>query len=173
MYMNKKNILVRSLLSVVIVFSLAIGINAQNKFGHINSALLMSDLPAVKTADSELQTYQEQLAKAGEEMVQKFQANYDDYVTKANSGTISQVQAQEIEATLAQEQQSIQAYQQEVQNKVLAKRQELYDPIFANIRTIIEEYGKANGYTMIFDSSLGAILFQDSEDLTEIIKAKI
>jgi outer membrane protein len=167
-----KKILTRYAFAFVMLISLTIGLNAQ-KYGHLNSTLLMSELPSVKTADAELQTYQNQLLKIGEDMVAKLQTNYEAYTKEANSGTLSQIQVQEKETLLAQEQQSIQAYQQEVQGKILAKRQELYDPIFENVRKIIEQYGKDNGYTMIFDSGLGAILFQDSEDLTDIIKAKL
>ncbi len=154
----------------IVVFAFAA--QAQ-KYGHLNSSQLMADLPAIKTADSELQTYQQQLVKVGEDMMKKFQGNYEEYVTKSNSGTLSQVQAQELEGKLQQEQAAIQAYEQEVQNKVLAKRQELYDPIFNQVRELIEKYGQENGYTMIFDSGLGAILFENSEDLTEKIKAQL
>ena len=163
----RKGILV-ALVLVATIFSLT-----AQKYGHLNSTLLMADLPAVKTADSDLQTYQTQLSKKGEDMVKKFQANYEAYQVKVNSGTLSQVQAQEIEGTLAEEQTTIQSFQQEAQDMVLKKRQELYDPIFAGVRSIIEQYGKDNGYTMIFDAGMGAILFEDSEDLTEMIKAKL
>lgn len=160
------------LLGTLVVFATVCSLSAQ-KYGHLNSTLLMQDLPAIKTADSELQTFQTQLTKVGEDMVAAFQKNYDDYIAKSNTGTLSQVQAQEIEAALQQEQTSIQTYQQELQNKVLTKRQELYDPIFSNVRSIIEQYGKDNGYTMIFDSGVGAILFESAEDLTDVIKTKI
>ncbi len=170
--MRYSNTITKLLFAVLMVLATTFSATAQ-KFGHLNSSELMADLPEIKTADSELQTYQQQLTKVGEDMVAKFQKNYQDYQTKLNSGSISQLQAQEIEATLGQEQQSIQVYQQEVQNKLLEKRTGLYDPIFKKVRELIEQYGKENGYTMIFDSGLGAILFEDSEDLTAAIKAKL
>jgi outer membrane protein len=74
---------------------------------------------------------------------------------------------------LQEEQQTIQVYQQEVQRRLVEKRKELYDPIFDDVRKKIEDYGKANGYTMIFDSGLGAILFDNSEDLTDTLKAQL
>lgn len=162
----------RILMPCLLVVGMVASASAQ-KYGHLNSSELMVGLPAIKTADAQLQTFQEQLVKVGEGMMTKFQANYQAYVEKTNSGTISQVDAQGIEASLQQEQAAIQSYEQEVQSKVVAKRQELYDPIFAKVRALIEQYGKDNGYTMIFDSGLGAILFNDSEDLTEQIKAKL
>ena len=124
----------RLFFATLIMIGATFAINAQ-KFGHLNSAELMSEMPSIKTADAELQTYQEQLAKVGEDMVTKFQKNYQDYQVKVNSGSISQIQAQEIEGTLTQEQQTIQVYQQEMQNKMVEKRQALYDPIFEKGRT--------------------------------------
>lgn len=165
---NLRNLLLTAFAVVMVAFSM----NAQ-KFGHLNSTDLMSDLPAIKAADVELQTFQEQLNKTGQDMYSKFEVNYNNYLQKTNEGSLSQLQAQEIEASLSQEQQAIQAYQQEVQSKMYIKREQLYAPIFAKLTTVIEEYGKTNGYTMIFDVSLGAILFEDSEDLTAAIKAKL
>lgn len=170
--MNQIRMIRNLLASAVLVFVVAFAANAQ-KFGHLNSAQLMAELPAIKSADTQLQTYQQQLNKKGEDMVTAFQTAYNDYMGKANSGTISQIQAAEIEADLQKSQLEIQNYQQEVQQKMVTKRQELYEPIFDKVRKVIEDYGKANGYTMIFDSSIGAILFEDSEDLTEAIKASL
>ena len=160
--------------AIIVCFSLfiSLGINAQ-KYAHINSNTLMMDLPAIKDADKEIQALEASMTKEGEDMLATFQANYQDYVAKVNSGTLSQVQAAEIEANLTAEQTKIQGFQQDMQTKILTKRQELYDPIFQKVRDVIAEYGKANGYTMIFDSSLGAILFESSEDITDIIKAKL
>ena len=170
--MNNFNKIRRILLPCLLLLGIVFSASAQ-KYGHLNSSQLMVDLPSIKAADAQLKTFQEQLVKVGEGMMTKFQASYQDYVAKSESGTISQIEAQGIEATLQKEQTAIQSYEQEVQNKVLAKRQELYDPIFASVRSLIEQYGKDNGYTMIFDSGLGAILFNESEDLTEKIKAKL
>ncbi|GLR17795.1 OmpH family outer membrane protein [Portibacter lacus] len=170
--MKYSSIITKLFFAAALVFAVTFSASAQ-KFGHLNSAELMSELPSIKSADSELQTYQQQLAKIGEDLVTDFQKNYQDYQAKVNTGTLSQIQAQEIEASLQQEQQSIQVYQQEVQRKVTEKRKELYDPIFDKVRNVIEQYGKDNGYTMIFDSGLGAILFESSEDLTEAVRAKL
>ncbi|WP_235298168.1 OmpH family outer membrane protein [Portibacter marinus] len=170
--MRYSNQITRLFFVALVMFGATFVLHAQ-KFGHLNSAELMAEMAEITSADAELKTYQEQLAKVGEDMVTKFQKNYQDYQIKANSGDLSQIQAQEIEGQLTQEQQSIQVYQQEMQNKLMEKRQTLYDPIFEKVRSVIEQYGKENGFTMIFDSGLGAILYEDSEDLTEAIKAKL
>ena len=144
------------------------------KFGYINSAELLAELPAVKSADSQLETYQKQLMSSGESMVKKLETKFQAYSKEAQEGMLSQVQMQKKEEELAAEQQKIQQYEVEVQNKILAKREELYKPILDKVKVAIENVGKEQGYTMIFDSSAGTILHaNDSENLMTAVRAKM
>ena len=144
------------------------------KFGYINSAELLAEVPAVKAADSELETYQAQLVKSGEEMVKKLEAKFQAYSREAQEGLLSQVQMQKKEEELGIEQQKIQKYELEVQNKILAKREELYKPILDKVKVTIENVGKENGYTMIFDTSTGTILHaNDGDNVMALVKAKM
>jgi len=152
---------------------LAVSINAQ-KFGYIDSAALLSELPAVKAADSEITTYQKQLIAQGEEKVKSFEAKYTAYMKQANEGTLSQVQMKQKEEELGQEQQSIAALEVEVQQKILKKRETLLGPILDNVKKAVESVGSENGYTMIFDTSTGTILHaSESENVMSLVKAKL
>jgi outer membrane protein len=156
-----------------LVLFLSVGLNAQ-KFGYVNSTQLLVDMPDVKSADSQLETYQKQLVSKGETMVKSFEAKYKAYIDKANAGTLSKIEMQKEEGALATEQQKIQQYELEVQQKILTKREELYKPILAKVQAAIDAVGADGGYTMIFDTSTGALLHADSnEDLTSKIKAKL
>ncbi len=136
------------------------------KFGHINSQQLLLELPQIKTADQQLTEYQKTLMSKGEQMLKNLESNYNAYVAEANSGTLSQIQMQQKEGELAKEQQAIQAYELEVQNLLVAKREELYKPILDDVKAKVDQIGKDGGYTMIFDSSGGFLLHMDnSEDL--------
>jgi len=159
--------------SLSLVLLVAGGLSAQ-KFGYVNSTQLLVDMPDVKSADNQLETYQKQLISKGEAMVKSFEQKYQAYIEKANSGTLSKIQMQKEEGTLATEQQNIQKYELEVQQKIIGKREELYKPILAKVQTAIDAVGAEGGYTMIFDSSTGALLHAAaSEDLTAKIKAKL
>ena len=160
---------------IVLAIFLFVGfsVNAQ-KFGYLNSALLLSELPEVKAADLELETYQKQLIAAGESMVKTFETKYQAYVKEANEGVLSQVQMQQREGTLGQEQQKIQQYEVEVQQKILKKREELYQPILDKVKTALDAVGKDEGYTMIFDASNGVILHaNESDDIMSLVKTKL
>lgn len=157
----------------IVALLVTVGLSAQ-KYGYVNSSQLLVSLPDVKTADSQLEAYQKQMVSKGEQMVKTFEEAYNAYLTKVNSGELSQIQMQQQEGQLAQEQQAIQAYEVEVQNKIAAKKQELYQPILQKVQDMVDEMGKAEGYTMIFDASVGGILFADTaDDLMPMLKQKL
>jgi len=164
---------IRSITAIAALVLVSLNINAQ-KFGYLNSALLLSEHPEIKAADSQLETYQKQLLASGETMVTSFQEKVAKYQKEAGEGLLSQVQMQQKEGELAQEQQKIQQYELEVQNKILAKRESLYQPILDKVKVALEAIGKENGYSMIFDASNGTILHaNDSDDVMPLVKAKL
>ncbi|MBT8233014.1 MAG: OmpH family outer membrane protein [Saprospiraceae bacterium] len=163
----------KSLFAVAAFVLLTIGVNAQ-KFGYVNSALLLSELPEMKAADSELETYQKQLVSQGESMVKAFESTYQAIAKEVADGLLSQVQQQAKEVELQKQQQEIQAYEVEVQQKIVKKREELIQPILDKVKIAIEAVGKENGYTMIFDSVNGIILHaNESDDVIALVKTKL
>lgn len=157
------------LLAIAVIFSM----QAQ-KFGYVNSAELIRSLPEVKTADAQLETYQKELFTKGEQMMKAFEDGYKAYMAKVNSGELSQLQMQQDEAKLTEEQQKIQAYEQEVQQLLTVRKQELYQPILDKVQKVLDAFGKEMGYTMIFDTSLGSLLFvEEADNLLSAIQAKL
>jgi len=161
------------LFTLCLSFLLCFGIQAQ-KFGYVNSSQLLVGMPEVKQADTQLETYQKQLISKGETMVKAFEANYQAYAAEANTGNLSKVQMQTKEGALTTEQQNIAKYEQEVQTKLMQKREELYKPILAKVQTAIDAIGAEEKYTMIFDTSTGALLHANAtKDLLDKIKGKL
>jgi len=149
-------------------------IGTAQKFGHINSTQLLLELPSIKTADQQLETYQKQLVAKGEGMVADFQKNYETYSKKVEAGSLTKLQMQEEEAKLGQTQQQIQLYDQQIQQELIKKRESLYQPILDDLKAKLDMIGKEDNYTMIFDSSAGGLLHaQDSEDLMDKMKTKL
>lgn len=144
------------------------------KFGYLNSTQLMGELPEVKAANSELETYQNQLVTKGENMVKDLQAKIQSYTAEAQGGTLSAVEMQKREEAFAADEKKIQAYELEVQNKLFQKREEVLTPILDKVKKAIEDVGKENGYTMIFDSNAGTILHAaESDNVEALVKAKL
>lgn len=161
-------------IALVAVIMISATVSYGQKFGYIDSQQLLVAHPDVKQADTQLKTFSDQLMAKGKKMVDAFEANYQAYATKAQAGTLSQLQMQEQEGVLGQEQQAIQKFEVDMQQKVSAEREKVYSPILAKVKTTIEAIGKEDGYTMIFDTSTGTLVYATpTEDLMAKVKARL
>ncbi len=164
----------KTILFIALIFTLSATNAVAQKIGYLDSQALLLQLPEIEAANSELETYQKQLLSKGEGMVKTFEANYQKYVADVNAGTLSKVQMQTREAELGKEQQAIQAYELDVQQKLGVKREALYSPILDRVKEIVDQVGKDNGFYMILDSSTGVLLHaNESEDVMGLVKAKL
>ena len=145
------------------------------KFGHINSAQLIEAHPKVVTANAELEAYRKSVMDPFEAKAKAFESKASFFMAEVNAGTLSKVTAQTRQEELQKEQQALQTEQQQIEFAILQKREQLLQPILTEIDSIIQAVGKEGSYSMIFDTSVtGALLFaQDSDNLTETIKAKL
>jgi len=168
----------RKLITITTVFAIALlsttTLMAQ-KYGHLNSGNLLQELPEVQAANKQLEAFQQQLVKKGEDMANAFQTKLGAYLKEADNGVLSKVQMQEKEGALTKERESIMKYEQEVIMKVQEKRQTLIEPILKKVDEAIQAVGKENGYQMIFDTSqINAILFvKESDDVAALVKKKL
>ena len=77
----------------LVIIGLASTNTQAQKVAFINSALLMQDLPEIKVADSNLNAFQTQLQKKGEQMVTALQTKYQEVAKKQQAGEIAPKQS--------------------------------------------------------------------------------
>ena len=153
---------------------LAAGYSSAQKVGHVHSLQLLSQLPEIAVADSLLGLYQIELQAKGDSMLTALQKDYQAYMKESQTGSLSQIQAQAKEAALQEQQTALQGFEQAGQQLILKQRQALYDPILNKVDTAIKEVGKEEGYQMIFDSSVQAMVFTNgAEDIMLKVMAKL
>jgi len=168
--MNK---IFKSLLLTVAFAALTITVQAQ-KFGYINSQELVSQLPEVKEAEAKIETLKKQLQKKGEEMLATLQTKYNTLQKKQTDGLLSPKEIEIEAANLKQEEAKLGAFDQTSQQKIYEKSEELLTPIQARITNAIKEVATDNGYTYIFDISLGLVLYADpGTDVSALVKTKL
>jgi outer membrane protein len=156
---------------VILLCGLTVAAQAQ-KFGYLNSASILQEMPQVKQADSQLEALQKQLQKKGQGMVEELQKSYADAQKKIESGELSPKQQEEEGKKLEAKQAEIQKFEQEMQKQVQDKRNELMTPILTTINKAIQEVAKENGYTFVFDE--GVLLYKDpAGDVTSLVRAKL
>ena len=144
------------------------------KLGYVNSLELLDAIPEKKTADTALQKYGNDLQATVQKMYVEYQKKIQDFQKGVQDKTLSETD-QEFQAKGIQDLESrIQDFQDQADEKMAKKRQELYQPLVDKINKAIEKVAKEKGYTYIFDSSAGSILHADeSENLIDIMKKEL
>jgi outer membrane protein len=144
------------------------------KFGYCNSIALLTDLPEVKQAESDLQAYQTQLQKKGQEMVKELQEKAAELQRKQDQGLISPKDFETQSTKLREEEETINKYAQEVEQKLGEKRETLYKPILEKVNKAMQDVAKEGQYLMVFDTSTQVLLYADeSLDVTKAVRAKL
>ena len=160
-------------LTLGLVLTMTTGAFSQ-KFGFCNSALLLTQLPDVKAADSDLQAFQTQLTKKGQERVKALQDAAAELERKKQQGTISPKDYDTQSAKLEEERQSIAKYEQEVYQKLTQKREELYKPLLDKVNKAMSDVATENGFALVFDASTQILIYaHESLDVTKLVKTKL
>jgi outer membrane protein len=154
-----------------VLMLLAVVASAQ-KLGHINSADLLAAMPEGKGADSVLQAYQKSLEDEYSSMASEYQTKLEEYTKteKTLPDAVKEVKQQE----LSDLQNRIQQFEGGAQDKLQAKKEEIYSPIIKKAEDAVKAVAKENGYAYIFDSSFGAVLYaEESRDIMALVKKKL
>lgn len=142
------------------------------KLGHINSNELMQIMPGRDSAQAAFQREVEDLQATLKTMQDELETRYNEYRAKESqmSDLIKQTKQRELQDMGAR----MEEFQKNAQQQLQDREQELLKPIIDRAKKAIEEVGKERGYTYIFDSGVGALLYQqDSEDIMPFVKAKL
>lgn len=164
-------------IALTIVFGLFLTLNVSaQKFGYLNSAALLAEMPKVKEAEANLETLQKQLQAKGQKMLQDFQGKYTEVERKYSQGEISPKDLEGEKQILQAEEAKIAQFEQEMQKQMLDKREALLQPILDQVNDAIEQVAKEKGYAYIFDASpgVGVLLYADeSTNIMSLVKAKL
>lgn len=158
-------------LALGLIFSTA-AMAQSPKLGYISSTELLSIMPEVTKADTELKayakTYEDQLTAMGKE----FQTKVGDYQNKQK--TMTEAMREVTEKELTQLQERIESTQQSAQEKIAKKKEELYRPILERADKAIKDVAVEKGYDYVFDASAGSLLYaKDADNLLNLVKAKL
>ncbi len=164
----------KKLLLAVIICGFMVPAMAQVKIklGHIDSMELLQAMPARDSAQKILQDYSKVLETQLVAMQKEMEKKYQEYQTNGATWTqsILQLKQQELQDLQAR----IEAFQQSAQKDLKEKETELLKPIIDKAKKAIEDVAKENGYTYIFDSSVGVLLYSESsDDIMALVKKKL
>ncbi len=157
---------------IIITIMLAIPMLASaQKFGHINTQELFSQMPEVNQVKLKMDTvqsqYENQLASMNEEFQKKVQDYQSQEATMADA--IKQIRQQELQEM----QQRIQLFYQTAEQDIQKKQQELLAPVHEKMTKAIKAVGERENYTYIFDSAAMVHIGADATDATPAVKKEL
>ncbi len=166
----------KNILKLLIAFLLISGTTvAQNlKFGHINFEELIDAMPEKDSALNQLQKEYTEAQNLIEEMTVEFNKKYMS--VQQSYDTLSTIGKQMVEEELSQQQQRIQQYQMTAEQKLVERRESLLNPIIEKAQNSIKTVSKEQGFTYIFDVSVGSQVLYFSEksiDVMPIVKKQL
>ncbi len=165
-----------SILTILIInllaFSFNISAQTKIKLAHLNSADLMQVMPGRDTAQKIIEAYAASLEE-------ELKTMYTEYQNKAkifqeSQATMSQLVQQSKLKELQDLENRIKMFDEQAQEDLQAKQEELLKPLIDKAKSGIAEVAKENGYSYVFDTSVGALLYQDdSDDILSLVKKKL
>ncbi|MDR1183044.1 MAG: OmpH family outer membrane protein [Bacteroidales bacterium] len=161
-------------LTFLVVIFLGFNLSAQTKIklAHVNSNDLMLMMPGIDTARKSIEDYAKQLEEEMKAMYTEYEKKTTDF--QNNQATMSQ-SLQQIKLKELQDLEArIRTFEEQAQTELQTKQEELLKPIVDKAKLAIGEVAKENGYTYVFDSSLGVLLYSDeSDNIIELVKKKL
>ena len=166
-------LLLKTALFAVVLFTAQLGMAQKTgKFGHINSNDLLLVMPEKDTAEAELETFAKELEMQLSAMTAEYEKKYTEY--QQNVNVMNDVVKASKEEEILDLQQRIQEFQGRAQQSLNKKEQEIMEPIIKKAKDAISQVAEENGYSYIFDSGVGALLYYpDGDDVLPLVKAKL
>ncbi|MGB0887367.1 MAG: OmpH family outer membrane protein [Vicingaceae bacterium] len=161
-----------TLLMLVVALSTTAMAQKGVKVGHINSNELLIAMPERTAVQKELEEYANQLKATLDVMRKEYETKVADFQSKQDVMTdvIKENKIKEITDL----ERRITEFQQTAEADLQKKEQGLLQPIIDKAKTAINDVAKAEGYTYVLDSSVGAILYSvDSDNILSKVKTKL
>ena len=154
------------LTTLILLSLLSFSVSAAGKSAFINSKELLEKSPQAIAANQQLKQQfgeREQSLRKLAEGIQQMERTY-----QTDSAIMSEDQKRKAEENIVQNKRRFQFEQQSLKEDLQSKQRELLQGVQASIKTVIQTYGKENGYDFIFtDTSIAYA--SDAVDITDAI----
>lgn len=158
--------------ALVIAGSMNVQAQSKAKFGHVDFAALYALVPGQDTVKVLYESYAKDIQNQFTAMQGEYENKLMDY--QQNSATMSDIIRETKEKEIMDLQSRIEAFQYSAQEKLANKESELTAPLIERARKAVEDVAKENGYTYIFNSTEGLLLYAEpSDDIMPMVKKKL
>lgn len=154
-----------SRLALIIAIVITAGsLTAQNnaKIGYVNSSEILQNIPGRDTLEQKLKDYRKGLKDQVNAMMVEYRNKLQNF--EANKESMSQLIRQSKQGELSDLEKRIQSFRQTADQDLQNKQQELFNPLIKKVKDAIETVSEREGYTYIFDVSMGTLLYYENGD---------
>ena len=165
---------VKLVLLVVLMAGGTAAMGQQLKFGYINSQELITLMPERDSAQAKMEKFVQEIQDQVEALQVELNNKFQKYQKEASTytPTINEQKQKELPDLSNR----LQEYQQAGENDARTMNMELMTPIFNKANEAINKVAAANGFTAIFDTTAGALLYYDPNvmvDILPMVKAEL
>lgn len=142
------------------------------KLGHLDFATLYGSLPGLDSVKAIFEEYNKSIQDQNAVMQSELENKFQEY--QASVGTMSDIIRATKEAEINDLKARLDAFQQKASVDLQDKEAELTAPLIEKAQEAVEEVAKENGYTYVFNSTEGLLLYSDPTDnIMELVKVKL
>ncbi|RWU04957.1 OmpH family outer membrane protein [Pedobacter chitinilyticus] len=158
-------------------------VNAQQKFGHLNSDEIFSVMPEAKTVSTTIENLAKSKQGEIDKMIAEYQAKYkaaqekEKTLSEANKAVVLK-ELETAQGELQDLQKRIEDARTKADKDLRDKQAELYPPLQQKVAAAINSISKEKGLAYVFDTAASQgfnnlVYFDGGEDLTAAVKAKL
>lgn len=168
-----KQIIMKTGILAAVLLMFAGTVQAQ-KFGYVNSALVLSEMPEMKQLQSSLEAFQKVKQKEGEAKMAAFDQKRASAAQKKERGEMTPKEEQKVMAELQKLQEELYQFSATAEQEVAEKQQKEMEPILEKVNDAINAVAEEGEFQYIFDAQSGVILYADeTSDVTEKVMEKL
>ncbi|MEE2918832.1 MAG: OmpH family outer membrane protein [Bacteroidota bacterium] len=161
----------KHLFLLILASTVALTDVAAQRFGHLDAQGILLTLPERADAQASIEAAAAEYETEVTRMRSELETKFADYQAKA--ATWPDAIRQQKERELQQLDTGLQEFGATIQNDLAQMEQQLLAPMIERVRNAIEEVGKEQGFTYIFDISTGGTVYNGGEDVTDMVKTKL
>jgi outer membrane protein len=168
----------RSLLKIVMVFAVISFVGSASaqtkvqKIGHIDFAKLYQAIPGQDTIQAQFAAYQKSLNDDYNKSTAEYTAKLEEY--QKGMATMSNIIKQTREKELTDMQDRLKQFEQNAQKDLQDKQNALMAPTIAKANKAINDVAKENGFSYIFNTTDGVLLYSEGgDDIMPLVKKKL
>jgi len=157
-------------MTFLILALLSFGLNAAGKTAYINSKVLLEESPQAISVKNQLREQFGEREKNLRELLANLQDMEQTY--QNDKAIMNTEQRQKAEENILQNKRRFQFEQQSLKQDLQGRQRELLRDMETSIKTVIQAYGKSQGYDFIFTEASIAYA-SDAKDITDEILTEL